>query len=272
MRIVANSIPKSGTNLLARLLTLLGFEQTSEMGIRSRLVAGPFSPARKLLRSRSAEKVTIGVASPQRIDRRWLERRLSRVPDGCFVTAHCVYSPELASLFAGERMRVVCILRDPRDVAVSQMHYIKQKKRHPIHDAFIALPSDNERLLVSIRGGLLGMRELLSLDERYRQFLGWQRDENSVLVKFEDLVGPRGGGSAEAQRSTVERVTRHLGVSVNEETVPSIEEDLFGLGRTFRKGQIGGWREEFSEEHARAAREIAGPLLVELGYEAGPEW
>src|SRR5215207_11363224 len=112
MRIVANSIPKSGTNLLARLLTLLGFEQTSEMGIRSRLVAGPFSPARKLLRARSTEKVTIGVASPQRIDRRWLERRLSRVRDGYFVTAHCVYSPELASLFAGdagERMRVVCI-------------------------------------------------------------------------------------------------------------------------------------------------------------------
>jgi len=45
-----------------------------------------------------------------------------------------------------------------------------------------------------------------------------------------------------------------------------------GLGRTFRKGQIGGWRSEFSEEHARAAREIAGPLLVELGYEADPEW
>ena len=49
-----------------------------------------------------------------------------------------------------------------------------------------------------------------------------------------------------------------------------VEEDLFGLGRTFRKGQIGGWREEFSEEHAQAARETAGQLLVELGYEADP--
>src|SRR5215213_7441620 len=272
MRIVANSIPKSGTNLLARLLTLLGFEQTSEMGIRSRLVAGPFSPARKLLRSRSAEKVTIGVASPQRIDRRWLERRLSRVPDGCFVTAHCVYSPELASLFAEERMRVVCILRDPRDVAVSQMHHIKQRKQHFAHEAFLRLSSDHERLLHSIRGGKLGRRRLQSLDERYRQFLRWQDNDNTMLVKFEDLVGPRGGGSAEAQRRTVERVARHLGVSVDEETVPSIEKELFGLGRTFRKGQIGGWREEFSEEHARAAREIAGPLLVELGYEAEPVW
>jgi hypothetical protein len=44
------------------------------------------------------------------------------------------------------------------------------------------------------------------------------------------------------------------------------------VSNTFRKGQIGGWRSEFSEEHQQAAREIAGPLLVKLGYEADPEW
>jgi hypothetical protein len=233
---------------------------------------GRFPPARRLLRTRGPEKAMIGVDFPREIGRLWLERRLSRVADGQFVTAHCVYSPELASVFAGGRMPVVCILRDPRDVAVSQMHYIKQKKRHPIHHAFMALPSDNERLLVTIRGGLLGMRELLSLDERYRQFLGWQDAENAMMVKFEDLVGPRGGGSAEAQRLAVAGVARHLGVELDEATMEVVEEDLFGLGRTFRKGQIGGWREEFSGEHTRSAREIAGPLLVELGYEADPEW
>jgi hypothetical protein len=271
MRIVANSIPKSGTNLLARLLTLLGFEQTSEVGIRARLVAGPFSPARRLLRARRPQKVTIGVVSPQRIDRRWLERHLSRVPDGCFVTAHCVYSPELASLFAEGRMRVVCILRDPRDVAVSQMHHIKRRKEHFAHEAFLKLPSDHERLLVSIRGGELGGRKLQSLDERYRQFLGWQDEDNAIVVRFEDLVGPRGGGSAEAQRRTVERVARHVGLEPDERMMRTVEENIFGVSKTFRKGQIGGWRSEFSEEHARASREVAGPLLVELGYEADPD-
>ena len=42
------------------------------------------------------------------------------------------------------------------------------------------------------------------------------------------------------------------------------------MGRTFRKGQIGGWREEFSSEHERAVEGVVGPLLVELGYEAPP--
>ncbi len=304
MRIVANSIPKSGTHLLDRLLVLLGFGLVDLGGIRPHLVedgrfplvrqrlrtllglrkpedvmgigphlveGGRFPPVRRLLRG-GGEKVTIGVVSPQQISRRWLARRLSQVPDGCFLNAHCIYTPELAELFREGGMKTVCILRDPRDVAVSQMHYLKQLENHFAHEAFMALPSDHERLLVSIRGGELGGRKLQSLDERYRQFLGWEQDEGAVVVKFEDLVGSKGGGSAEVQRRAVERVAAHVGISVNEGTMRLVEENLFGVGRTFRKGQIGGWQEEFSPEHERALKERAGSLLVELGYEAGPNW
>src|SRR5215212_419142 len=219
MRMVANSIPKSGTHLLDRLLVLLGFRMVDlggmrpylaesshrfplvnqrlksilglrkpedVMGIGPHLVeGGRFPPARRFLRGRG-EKVTVGVVSPQRISRRWLTRRLSKVPDGGFVNAHCIYTPELADLFRQEGMKTVCILRDPR---------------------------------------------------------------------------------AEAQRLAVERVARYLGVEVDEATMGVVEEGLFGVGRTFRKGQIGGWREEFSEEHERAVREVLGSLLVEMGYE-----
>lgn len=271
MRIVANSVPKSGTNLLSRLLVLLGFEHRP-LGIRPRLVAGPLSPVRRVLRAREQEKISVGVVSPQQVGRRWLERRLSRVPDGCFVTAHCLHTPGLAGLLREQGMRVVCIIRDPRDVTVSQMHYIKRERDHFAHDAFVALPSDHERLLFSIRGGELGGRELRSLGERYREFLGWEEDEGAVVVRFEDLIGPRGGGSAAAQRQAVERVAAHLGVAVDGAALRRVEERLFGEGKTFRKGQIGGWREEFSEEHARAAKEVAGSVLVELGYEAGHDW
>ena len=43
-------------------------------------------------------------------------------------------------------------------------------------------------------------------------------------------------------------------------------------GWDVQMGQIGGWREEFSPEHERAFKEVADPLLVELGYEANPNW
>jgi hypothetical protein len=303
MRVVANSIPKSGTHLLDRLLVLLGFGLVDLGGVRPHLLksgdrfplldqrlkrilgirrpedvlgigphlveGGRFPPARRFLRGRG-EKVTVGVVSPRQISRRWLAGRLARVPEGGFVTAHCIYTPELARLFHEGGMRVVCILRDPRDVAVSQMHYLKQLKNHFAHEEYMALPSDRERLMVSIRGGELGGQGLQPLAERYGRFLGWERAGGAVMVRFEDLVGPEGGGSEEAQRLAVGRVAMHLGVPVEERTIGLVGESLFGAGRTFRKGQIGGWREEFTAEHEQALEEAAGPLLAELGYqEAG---
>ena len=270
MRVVANSVPKSGTHLLTRLLVLLGFEQARLGGIRSHLVSGPYAPIKRFLRGRGTEKVTVGVVFPEQVDRRWLKRRLGRVSDGQFVTAHCVHTPELAGLLREQGMRTVCILRDPRDVAVSQMHHIKQRKQHPVHEGFAALPTDGERLMFSIRGGELGGREMLSLDERYRRFSGWASEEGAVVVRFEDLVGPRGGGSAGAQRRAVGKVAAHLGVAADEATLARVGEGIFGEGQTFRKGMIGGWREEFSAEHERAAEEVAGPLLAELGYADAP--
>jgi hypothetical protein len=267
-RVVANSIPKSGTHLLDRLLVLLGFEMI-EGGIRPHVVSGRFRPVRRLLRGRG-EKVTVGVVSPQQVSRRWLAERLARVPEGGFVNAHCLYTPELADLFRREGMRVVCILRDPRDVAVSQMHHIKQRKQHFAHEEYMALSSDRERLMVSIRGGKLGGREIQPLGRRYGRFLSWGREGDAVVVRFEDLVGVEGRGSEEAQRLAVGRVAAHLGVEAGEETMRAVQQGLFGVGRTFRKGQIGGWREELTAEHERAVEEVAGPLLVELGYEVDP--
>jgi hypothetical protein len=301
MRVVANSIPKSGTHLLDRLLVLLGFGLVDLGGVRPHLVesgdrsppadrrfkrilgmrrpedvmgigphlveGGRFPPARRLLRGRG-EKVTIGVVSPRQISRRWLAGRLARVPEGCFATAHCVYTPGLADLFREGGMRVVCILRDPRDVAVSQMHYLKQLENHFAHEEYMALPSDRERLMVAIQGAEMGGRRLGSLAERYGRFVGWERDGGAVMVRFEDLVGPEGGGSEEARRLAVGRVAKHLGVPADERTVELVGNNLFGAGRTFRRGQIGGWREEFTAEHERALKEGAlGPLLAELGYD-----
>ncbi len=269
MRVVANSVPKSGTHLLARLLVLLGLEQTSSGGgIRSNLVSGPYAPIKRLLRARG-ETVTIGVVYPQEVSRRWLARRLGRVGEGEFVTAHCVHTPGLASLFRGAGMRTVCILRDPRAVAVSQMHYIKRLKTHPVHDAFVGLPHDGDRLMFAIRGGELGGHRMLSIDERYRRFAGWSGEPEAVMVRFEDLVGPQGGGSAGAQRQAVASVAGHLGLEADEGMLDRIGENIFGAGQTFRKGTIGGWREEFAPEHERAAEEVAGALLAELGYEPG---
>ena len=267
-RVVANSIPKSGTHLLLRLLTLLGYEHF-EKGVRRNVGLNKFPLARRLFTERGSDTVPIGVDFPTPVNRRWLEARLGRVPEGAAVSAHCSYSPQFDALLKGKGMKVVCIVRDPRDVAVSHMHYLKKRTDHFAHEEYMALADDHERLMVSIRGGALGRHRLQSLDERYRGFLAWGKDGDACVVRFEDLVGPKGGGDERAQLQAVRNVAEHLGIERDEEELASVQQGLFGSGRTFRKGRAGGWREEFSGGHTEAIDEVAGPLLVELGYERG---
>jgi hypothetical protein len=42
--------------------------------------------------------------------------------------------------------------------------------------------------------------------------------------------------------------------------------------RTFRSGRVGGWRESFTARHRSAMKEVAGDLLVRLGYETDLDW
>jgi hypothetical protein len=41
---------------------------------------------------------------------------------------------------------------------------------------------------------------------------------------------------------------------------------------TFRSGKRAGWREEFTAQHQRRFCEIAGDLLIRLGYERNHDW
>ena len=41
---------------------------------------------------------------------------------------------------------------------------------------------------------------------------------------------------------------------------------------TFRSGKTGGWREYFSDEHKLLFKDVAGDLLVRLGYETNNDW
>jgi hypothetical protein len=41
---------------------------------------------------------------------------------------------------------------------------------------------------------------------------------------------------------------------------------------TFRAGKTGGWREYFSDEHKKLFKDVAGDLLMRLGYEKTNDW
>ena len=246
-RILANSIPKSGTHLLSRCLHL--FPDVEDSGLRIR----------------------------GRIKPKTLGKRLNQVGGGCFIPLHLAFTPEREQLLADLGFTMVLIARDPRDIAVSHFHYVARKARmHRLRAYYNSLPDDSARLMASIRGISESMGQgrvrLGDINKRCRVYLGWAK-HGACVVKFEKLIGPLGGGTRQVQHGEIRRIAAHLGMALDTTTVEYIAANVYyRKSSTFRKGIVGDWMNHMTPEHKAAFKEVAGQLLIDLGYEADEDW
>lgn len=258
-RVLLNGPGKSGTHLLGDCLALMP----------RMMFSGRHFALSEFLREPGE------TASPPALDAARLGKYLGRCPQGMFVTAHARFHPRLSDLVAELRFRHVVLLRDPRDVAVSHAFYMLRDAQHQHHEYYSrTLKSDEERLMASIRGFRLGAENYLPpLGETFGAYLPWTEDASTLVVRFEDLVGPRGGGDAERQLAEIGRIARFVERSLSPEEASRIARRMYGKGGlTFRKGRTGDWRHHFGEDHKRAFKETAGELLISLGYENDQSW
>ena len=63
-----------------------------------------------------------------------------------------------------------------------------------------------------------------------------------------------------------------MGVDLSLQQVQEIADTLFGDTVTFRKGQIGSWRDLFTPFHKALFKEVMGEELIRLGYESDCNW
>ena len=177
-----------------------------------------------------------------------------------------------------EGFRVLFMIRDLRDIVVSDANYVTYKCNfHPLHAYYNSLESDTERLMASIRGVpehcYPGGERPKAWKNHTKSMLPWLDEPSCLTVRFEDLIGRGGGGSDEKQIETVEAILKHIGVEISQEEIKQIAAKTFFTGsRTFRKGRIGDWHNHFTEEHKRAFKEVRGETLIKLGYEKDLDW
>ena len=274
MKFMVNSIPKGGTHLLLKLLFLLGItDDPKRFWLGAGIIRRGFEPLNKLIKGGySSKKVVIGCEVPVEVGSHWLSKKLNKLPDQHAFGAHCLYTEGLANVLKQNNVIPVCIIRDPRAIAASHMHYIKKWNKHFFHDEYMKLKSDKERLRLSIEGGQLGKYYITPLCERYRGFLRWRSEPSAIVVKFENLVGVNGGGSSEAQREAILEVAKHISVEVPYEKMKQIQESLFGgknsctQSETFRIGKIDSWRVELDKELISLLETDLADVMNEEGY------
>jgi hypothetical protein len=263
-RVLANSLPKSGTHLVAALLA--NFPKMMFSGRHHTLhhFEDPSAPPATMRNGRWD------------VDWDRLNRALGAVNPGQFMTGHFPAVPELCAIIDDLGYRTIVIMRDPRDVAVSEAFYITRLERHFFHDRFISeFSSMEERIMATIRGlpATPTSRGLGSIDSRITRYREWFDKENVYACRFENLIGPNGGGTEHAQLEEIAAIAAHIDRPMTLQQTAALAKKTWSTdSSTFRKGQIGDWRNHFSDALRDAFKEVAGHHLIALGYETGSDW
>ena len=194
---------------------------------------------------------------------------------GQFLWAHIKPVPKNIHTFSKYSIQGIWMVRDPRDQITSFAWNLKKNfarvRRKSIEAIIMQLIINTGNFIPSVTGGqaCLAYTNVLVW---YDHYLPWQDYPFIYVAHFEKLVGSKGGGSLEDQIAEISGIALHVGLEKSDEEIMSVAQNLFGGTSTFNKGQIGSWKEFFSEEHKEAFKAIAGQLLIDLGYESGFDW
>jgi hypothetical protein len=252
--IFGNSFPKSGTHLLTQVLH--GFTRLGP-AVDSGL------PAIVTFEGETGRMRAVGEILAE----------LDRLQPGDIAFGHLHALPAVMAFLCRDGVVPYFILRDPRDVVVSHVHYVTDMAAHHAHHQYYleSLHNFDERLATSI-SGLPGLEAPFpDIRARFEPYLSWLDRPEVLTLHFEEFVTDR--------EAAIGRVLDHAiarGFSVQFDRQRAVEVLVQGIdpkrSPTYRRGAVGGWREQFSSEHKELFKQVSGDLLVRLGYEAGDAW
>ena len=247
------SFPKSGTHLLDQIL--LGFSNVAPYAKRLHSFYAEYEGESGLKR-----------APEQAI--RWLDSLGPRD----VASAHLFARPEavarvcLSSSEGSAKFIPYFIFRDPRDVVVSHVFYVTEmEKNHAHHAYYQSLPDFDSRLKASILGRPDADIEFPNIAERFAPYMDWLKRPEVLAIHFEDLIHARAATLAGILDHFLTRVPLP---SPRELILESLESSINpSRSPTFRSGKTGEWKKYFTDEHKQIFDDVAGGLLVKLGYE-----
>ncbi|MBK8428171.1 MAG: sulfotransferase domain-containing protein [Lewinellaceae bacterium] len=246
------SFPKSGTHLLDQIL--LGFSNAAPYAKRVHSFYAEYEGESG--KKRNPEQALA-----------WLDSLRPRD----VASAHLFARPEAITRVISPKFAPYFIFRDPRDVVVSHVFYVTDMEaRHVHHDYYQSLPDFNARLKVSILGRPNADIEFSNIADRFAPYLGWLDHPEVLTIHFEDLI--------HAREATLIHIMDHLLNRIPPPTTRQLILDSLETSinpkksPTFRSGKTGEWKKYFTDEHKKIFKEVAGDLLVKLGYEKYNDW
>jgi len=142
--------------------------------------------------------------------------------------------------------------------------------RHVHHDYYQSLPDFNARLTTSILGRPDTSIEFPNIADRFAPYLGWLDQPSVQRIHFEDLINDR----AATLNHIIDRFIASVPLEAPRRLIFESLESSINPSRspTFRSGKTGEWKRQFTEEHKQIFKNVAGDLLIRLGYEKDDNW
>ena len=250
--IFGNSKPKSGSHLLLQILN--GFTQIMPFKY---VDADPIRTITKNGRRRTADEVLTD---------------LKYAPNGVISWGYLEATKENVSFLTAAGRVNYFIYRDPRDLLVSQVFFATDMhEEHGMHDYYKSLPDISARLKVAITGIEQEGLRMVSVKQRYEGVFQWLEQKNVMCMRFEDLINDR-DATLNAMLDEVEKTGYKIPTPREKALEVLIESIQPKKSHTFRAGKTGGWKTYFTDEHKKLFKDVAGDLVVRLGYEKYNDW
>lgn len=193
-----------------------------------------------------------------------LPHLLDRLRPGQVLVAHAAYSREIEEAATRNGVRAVFCCRDLRAVLASWAHHVVSLKSHYLHEVFAGIEDPKERIRMILEGD--GDGRFRSMVATFQGNSGWMTSSCHV-VRFEELVGGRGGGSAEAQAKALDELWDFLDLPRDRATRDRIRRRVFSeASPTFRAGGKIPWQQTFDGDLTRLFESRTGNLLERYGY------
>ncbi len=287
-RLLINSMPKSGTHLLTHVVSLLGYQDfgrhdalwpriKDRLGIGTPVVLAHLRVKRHWKRrlygltgiDGQRETIPIDVTLPVQVPVSLAAQWLHAIPPGHYLSGHLPWTEATARLVRAAGLKNLMIVRDPRDVLVSFLHFVT-RPQHVLSRDFLSLPPD-QRLILAVDGGQgpHSGAPILGLRQGFESILDWRREPDVLLLRFEALIGERGDGSTAAQRDAIRDVCQFLALHPDDSLIEHVCQHAFDTkAATFRRGKIGAWEDELSPSQIDWCTERFAPILDQLSATA----